>query len=689
MRKLLVLFQLCSLSAFAQKPAFTLEQIMGTPFPTELTAAPASNKMAWVQNARGVRNIWLAMAPDYIGKQLTNFSKDDGKEISQLRWSPDARTLLFVYGGGARGSEPPNPGSDPAGPELAIYKLNADGGSPVKLADGSYPVISPKGDSVVFLRKGQIYITALEGGKEAHPLLNVRGGSSQVRWSPDGTRITFVSNRGDHSFIGVFDLKTRNLRFLAPSIDSDNNPVWSPDGKQVAFIRIPAGDDVLFGPLRESDPWSIMLADVETGKGKTLWMANEGMGSAYREIVADNQIFWTANDYIVFPWERDGWTHLYSIPAQGGVATLLTPGNFEVEYVTLTTDKSEVLFNSNQNDIDRRHIWRVAPTSNKPVAVTQGKGIEWLPVMLSDGKTVAVLNSDAFRPARASLVANATTLKPLAPNSLPADFPEKSLVEPQAIMLSAVDGMQIPAQLFLPANLKKGDKRPALIFFHGGSRRQMLLGWNYGAYYHNAYALNQYLASLGYVVLSVNYRSGIGYGMQFREAVNYGEAGGSEFNDVMGAGLYLRNRPEVDGSKIGLWGGSYGGYLTAMGLSRASDLFAAGVDIHGVHDWNVGIKTFVPNYNKLEFPEKARRAFDASPLSTVDTWRSPVLVIHGDDDRNVDFAETVALVKALRKQKVEVEQLVFPDEVHSFMRYANWLECYRATVDFFDRRLRK
>lgn len=689
MRKLLTLFLLCSLSAFAQKPAFTLEQIMGTPFPTELTAAPASNKVAWVQNSRGVRNIWLATAPDYIGKQLTNFSKDDGKEISQLHWSPDARTLLFVYGGGTRGSEPPNPGSDPAGPELAIYKLNADGGAPVKLADGSYPAISPKGDSVVFLRKGQIYITALEGGKEAHPLLNVRGGSSQVRWSPDGTRIAFVSNRGDHNFIGVFDLKTRNLRFLAPSVDSDNNPVWSPDGKQVAFIRIPAADEVLFGPLRESDPWSIVLADVETGKGKTLWMANEGMGSAYREIVADNQIFWTANNFIVFPWERDGWTHLYSIPVQGGVATLLTPGNFEVEYVTLTTDKTEVLFNSNQNDIDRRHIWRVTPTSNKPVAVTQGKGIEWLPVMLSDGKTVAVLNSDAFRPARASLVTNATTFKPLAPNSLPADFPEKSLVEPQAIMLSAVDGMPIPAQLFLPANLKKGDKRPALIFFHGGSRRQMLLGWNYGAYYHNAYAMNQYLASLGYVVLSVNYRSGIGYGMQFREAINYGEAGGSEFNDVMGAGLYLRNRPDVDGSKIGLWGGSYGGYLTAMGLSRASDLFAAGVDIHGVHDWNVGIKTFVPDYNKLEFPEKARRAFDASPLATVDTWRSPVLVIHGDDDRNVDFAETVALVKALRKQKVEVEQLVFPDEVHSFLRYANWLECYRATIDFFDRKLRK
>ena len=125
-----------------------------------------------------------------------------------------------------------------------------------------------------------------------------------------------------------------------------------------------------------------------------------------------------------------------------------------------------------------------------------------------------------------------------------------------------------------------------MIFFHGGSRRQMLLGWHYMDYYHNAYGMNQYLASLGYVVLAVNYRSGIGYGLNFREAINYGASGASEFNDVLGAGLYLRTRPDVDPKRIGLWGGSYGGYLTALGLARASDLFAAGVDFHGVHDWS-------------------------------------------------------------------------------------------------------
>ena len=206
-------------------------------------------------------------------------------------------------------------------------------------------------------------------------------------------------------------------------------------------------------------------------------------------------------------------------------------------------------------------------------------------------------------------------------------------------------------------------------------------------YYHGTYAMNQWLASQGYVVLSVNYRSGVGYGMEFREALNFGATGASEYYDVLGAGGYLRGRPDVDGAKIGLWGGSYGGYLTAMGLAKSSDLFAAGVDIHGVHDWNSGTQNFVPSYNPLERPESARLAFESSPLRWVDTWKSPVLLVHGDDDRNVNFNETVRLVEALRKQGVEPEQLVFPDDVHDFLTYANWNRVYHATAEFFARKL--
>ncbi len=232
----------------------------------------------------------------------------------------------------------------------------------------------------------------------------------------------------------------------------------------------------------------------------------------------------------------------------------------------------------------------------------------------------------------------------------------------------------------------------ALIFFHGGSRREMLLGFHYMDYYSNAYAMNQYLASQGYVVLSVNYRSGIGYGLNFREAINYGYRGASEFNDVLGAGLYLKSRPDVDPKQIGVWGGSYGGYLTAMALSRASDLFAAGVDFHGVHDWstihffNFGAQTADPKENQ-ERQEAARIAFESSPMASVDTWKSPVLLIHGDDDRNVEFSQDVVLVEALRRRHVDFEQLIIPNEIHGFLMHRHWLQAYKATADFFARKL--
>jgi dipeptidyl aminopeptidase/acylaminoacyl peptidase len=215
----------------------------------------------------------------------------------------------------------------------------------------------------------------------------------------------------------------------------------------------------------------------------------------------------------------------------------------------------------------------------------------------------------------------------------------------------------------------------------------MLLGWHSMEYYSNAYAMNQYLASLGYIVLSVNYRGGTGYGLDFREALNYGASGGSEYNDVIGAGLYLKNRPDVDPARIGAWGGSWGGYLTALALARASNLFAAGVDMHGVHDWRVDVPTLGPDSDPNEQANVMRVAFESSPIASVTTWRSPVLLIHGDDDRDVSFSETEELVEALRRQKVDFEELIFPDEGHAFLLRRDWVRAYAASADFLGRKL--
>ena len=360
----------------------------------------------------------------------------------------------------------------------------------------------------------------------------------------------------------------------------------------------------------------------------------------------------------------------------------LSPGDYEVEMVEPAADGKSIIVSSNQNDIDRRHLWRLQ-TDGAATLLTAGQAIEWAPSLMSDGSSIALLRSDARTPAHPALWSAGKIKDLVAP---PSGFPTAALVEPQAVKFAATDGMSIPAQLFLPANLKAGERRPAVVFFHGGSRRQMLLGWHPMYYYHNAYAFNQYLASRGYIVLSVNYRSGIGYGMAFREALNYGASGASEYQDVAGAGLYLRSRADVDPARIGLWGGSYGGYLTALGLARASDLFAAGVDLHGVHEWVRDIQDTRPGAAQLK-EDFARTAFNSSPMSSVDGWRSPVLLIHGDDDRNVIFNQTVQLVEELRKRNVEFEEMVFPDEVHDFLLQSNWLRALEAGSAFFDRKL--
>jgi dipeptidyl aminopeptidase/acylaminoacyl peptidase len=665
------------LLAAALSPAATLEQYLCAPFASQLTAAPAGGRIAWVLNERGARNIWVASAPDYKGRRLTPYKDDDGQDLGEIAWTTDGRSLLYTRGGDLDTyRDIPNPQGLPEWPEQAVYIIPFDGSSPKKLAEGNSPAVSKDG-RVAFLKNGQIWMTTVDGDKPSE-LVHTKNRSSDLRWSPDGSSLAFVSNRSGHAFIGVYGVADKSLKYLDPSTDLDSEPAWSADGRRVAFIRQASITRPGAGPVREAfTPWSIRIADASTGKGREVWHADKGPGSAFHAMDAENQILWDAGDRLEFPWEKDGWQHLYSVSAEGGSATLLTPGEFEVEHVSMAHNRRELIYSSNQGDIDRRHVWRVSLRGTPiPRRLLDGTGIELAPVEAADN-AIAYLRSGPRETIRAAIKIGTGAPRDVAPDSIPADYPENEQVIPQAVIFPASDGLQIHGQLFLPPNAGSV-RHPALVFFHGGSRRQMLLGWHYMDYYSNAYGMNQYLASRGYIVLSINYRSGIGYGLNFREAINYGASGASEYNDVMGAGLYMANRPDVDSKRLGVWGGSYGGYLTALALSRASDLFAAGVDFHGVHDWSARGGSDNPD---------ARLAFESSPMSSVKTWRSPVLLIHGDDDRNVDFSQTIRLVEALRTQGTAFEELIIPDEVHSFLMQRSWLKAYHAAEDFFSRKL--
>ena len=674
---------------------FTLKQVMSSPFPSDLIASPQGDKVAWVFDAQGKRNIWIAESPAFKGRQLTRYEKDDGQEITEPEFSPDGNWIAYVFGGPPNAERDiPNPTSDPAGARQEVRVVNVRTGAVMKAGEGTSPFFSPRSDRVIFSSQGHLWWAALLGltatkttpakPPEAKKMFEIRGSVSSPAWSPDGSQLAFVSNRGDHSFIAIYDPRALTIRFLDPSVDRDIEPRWSADGKRIAHIRLFNITEVLTADRERTTPWAIRVIDVGTGRGKEVWKSGKAwMDSFSRLPLGDNILKWAAGDRLVFASEKDGWAHLYSVPAAGGSETALTPGNYEVENVAWSPDRSYVVVASNQADIDNRHLWRIDIAGGKPDQLTSGASIEMYPLIVDAGKQIAFMHSTAtspFLPCIASSVAKGA--RQLAPQALPKEFPADLLTEPEQVIFKAADGQEIHGQYFKPRGAT--GKAPAVVFMHGGPMRQMLLGWHYNYYYHNSYAMNQYLASRGYAVLSVNYRAGIGYGRAFREAKNRGARGASEYQDIVAGGKYLKSRNDIDGKRIGLWGGSYGGFLTAMGLARDSDLFAAGVDIHGVHDWS-GRVGRAPGTGS---PELTRLARESSPISSVDKWKSPVLLIHGDDDRNVAFSQTVDLVRKLREHNVYFEELVFPDEVHDFLRHENWLKVYEASVDFFDRRLK-
>ena len=385
-------------AAPAESP-FTLEQVMSAPFVSDLTAAPAGERVAWVANDKGRRNIWVAQLGSHANaQQITHYAEDDGQEISGLAWSADGEWLAYTRGGDAEWPErpAPNPALLTAGVKQEMWLIAAKGGTPRDIGEGHAAAISPVGDVIAYLLHGQIWTASLkDAAAKPQQLLQARGEEQGLRWSPDGSALAFVSTRDDHSFVGVYRFATRTLTYLAPGTYSDSDPAWSPDSTHVAFVRQPLEREYALRWLREAEPWSICVADARSGEGRAVWTAERGAGSIFHETGGASELWWSADGKIVFPWERGGWTRLYALPWQGGDAALLTPGEFEVDRVAFSADRKRIVYSSNQHssdplDEDRKHLWSVTPDGSTPRALTHGDGIETEPAIASDG-TIAMV----------------------------------------------------------------------------------------------------------------------------------------------------------------------------------------------------------------------------------------------------------------------------------------------------------
>jgi dipeptidyl aminopeptidase/acylaminoacyl peptidase len=678
---------LCAAPGAAAVQHFTMDAVLSAPFITALAASPDGSSLAYVADERGRRNVYFSENGS-PARRITAYGKDDGMALSSPVIVPGDAAVVYVRNEGANDrDEYPNPLTLPDPPKQHVFVVSTAGGTPIDLGEGHSPAISPKGDRVVWIFGGQPYSATLTtqdqlDASKAVRLFNIRGSLDQPVFSPDGTRIAFADRRGDHGFVVLYDLRSNTLAYVQPAFAYDSNPAWSPDGTRIAYIRTPGAlenQDPYQDPVKE--PWSLWVANAATGRAHRIFEADPGVGSEYYGTASSAQLSWSRDNRIAFDWEKGGWRRLYSVGANGGSPRLLTPGTFEVESVVESLDGSHLIYTSNQDDIDRRHIWSVSFAGGTPTQLTSGSHDQWAPVATRNG--LAYVDAGYALPPRVYLHDGKAARLLAGGPVLPANYPATQMLEPQLVRFKAADGLTIHGQLFVPKDAAR--THCGLIFDHGGSMRQMLPGFHYMETYSDLYESNQYYANHGCEVLSINYRSGVMYGYAFRHAKNYGWKGASEYQDVLAGARFLQHRPEVDAKRIGIYGLSYGGYLTALALARNSDMFKAGVDMAGVHNW--ATLRDVDYHHEVGTPREREIAYESSPVADVDKWRSPVFMSQGDDDRNVAFSQGVDLATRLRARGVEVVELVFPNETHENLTYAHMLELYSDSSAWLLRKL--
>ncbi|HWF84266.1 MAG TPA: DPP IV N-terminal domain-containing protein, partial [Vicinamibacterales bacterium] len=448
MKKLLLAFVAATAVVGAQASGtFSLDQILSYPFPDNLIGSPVGATVAWTLNERGVRNIYAADGPEFTARRVTSYTEDDGQELTSLSFSADGKTIVYVRGGDhgsnwpAEGNLEPDPSSNPVQPKVQVWAVPAPGGASTRLGDGDEPAIAPTGNRVAFVKDHRIWIAPLDGSKAAEQAFFARGASESPVWSPDGRTLAFVSNRDDHSFIGLFTAASQPIRYVAPSTSRDSDPVWSPDGHTIAYVRQPGRGGVPASPLvQQPSPWAIWVADAATGAGHEAWKSGTSLVDSIPRTAGGANLHWGTGERLVFLSYQDNWPHLYSVAPSGGARpALLTPGAFMVEYASMSPDRKFVVYNANtgpdRNDIDRRHIFKVpVDGSAPPVALTSGRGIEWTPVGTADGRTVAFLASDAQRSPLPTIVPMAGgQTRTLAADRLPASLPSAALVTPEPV----------------------------------------------------------------------------------------------------------------------------------------------------------------------------------------------------------------------------------------------------------------
>ena len=649
----------------------------------EGTSAAKVPAFAWLVHQADKSSIMFARGPDFRRVELASQSDKNGNPITDAVLSPDADRLAYMTGA-PLGEGAFNPAFLLDGPEPTLWLTGTTAASkPVKVGPGLDPIFTPDGKLMLFKRSGDLWSVDVRS-PTAKPKLFAKGGAdfNQIVWTKNGDMI-FVGDRRGYSFLGRFKPGNDRIEWLVTGVDRIGAPVVSPGGTRVAYLRLPGRKHSKTYDRTEAEPFSVDVLDLTTGVSKTIW-STKAPAIVFLMDDPESALRWTSDDRLVFYSEEDGWGRLYGIAANGGAPQPLTPTGCMVAESEGWEGQLFVVHNCLDRDTRQASIIDAATgaerrLSGPDVVLSRAAGA---------GGFAAFTGASVNQAPMLRIVDLKSGETRLAESY--ADYGYSNVLTsppPRQVHLTSLDGLPFGAQLFMPAT---PGPHPGLIYVHGGPPRQMFPAFHYSRYYASDYAINRRLAEQGFAVLAVNYRSGIGYGRAFRDAPGRAWRSASEYQDVLAAGRWLASQPGIDPQRIGIWGGSYGGLLTGQALARNSDLFKAGVAIHGVFDWSwpSPIKGHLNPSGFFGVGEKEKeQAFASSPVGAIAGWRSPVLLISGDQDMNVDVLETVDLAQRLREQGVEVRTLIIPGEAHDFVRQSTWHQTWGALSGYVKEKL--
>ncbi|MDX6484226.1 MAG: hypothetical protein QOE95_1997 [Gaiellaceae bacterium] len=446
---------------------------------------------------------------------------------------------------------------------------------------------------------------------------------------------------------------------------------WSDDGKSAALLARSADN---------KDRW-VMLLDPSTGKTKVLATVHD---DAWVDGPGAFTLGWLPNNRrVYFISERDGWSHLYTISADGGEPTQLTSGKFEVSDVSLSDDKTKFYFTSSEGSLYERHFYSMSTEGGARTRITSMPGNNQSNIS-PDEQMLAVIRSYSNKPPELYLEPATTgaAAKQITTSPTP-EFFTNDWIDPRIVSFKARDGANVSARLYVPSNWKRGG--PAVFFVHGAGYLQNVHRW--WSNYYREFMFNHLLMERGFIVMDIDYRGSSGYGRDWRTGI-YRFMGDKDLTDHVDGARYLVNEFGVDPKRIGLYGGSYGGFITLMAMFTQADTFAAGAALRPVTDWAHYNHPYTANI--LNLPQTEREAYErSSPIYHAAGLKGALLICHGVVDTNVNFQDSVRLAeKLIELRKENWELALYPVEDHSFERETSWADEYKRILKLFSEHLR-